>query len=93
MHTVAGHFEQRLRAGLKQQVEDHLLVLQRQGRQFTWQSEDGVDVPCGQKFPFPRRQPAQAGVALAPRAMPIAAGNGVHSITCVMGSVYFWGVR
>ena len=27
---VAGHFEQCLRAGLKQQVEDHLLVLQRQ---------------------------------------------------------------
>src|SRR6266700_3445388 len=42
---VAGHFEQRLRTGLKQQVEDHLLVLQRHWRQFTWQSKDGVHVP------------------------------------------------
>ena len=72
MTWVAGHLEQRLGAGLKQQVEDHLLVLQRQWRQFTRQSEDGVHVACGQKFPFPRREPAQAGVALAPRAMPIA---------------------
>src|SRR3954454_14517204 len=46
MTWVAGHFEQRLRTGLKQQVEDHLLVLQSYWRQFTWHSKDGVHVPC-----------------------------------------------
>src|SRR6201984_1178467 len=44
MTWVAGHFEQRLRTGMKQQVEDHLLVLQSQRRQFTGQGEHRVDV-------------------------------------------------
>ena len=72
MIWVAGHLQQRLRTGVKQQVEDHLLVLQRHWRQFARQGEYRVDVASGQKFPFPRREPAQAGVALAPRTMPIA---------------------
>ena len=73
MPWVAGHLEQRLRTGMKQQVEDHLLVLQRQRRQFARQREYRMHVARGQQFPFPRREPAQAGVALALRAMPIAA--------------------
>jgi len=74
MTWVTGHLEQCFRTGLKQQAEDHLPVLQGQGREFTWQSEDGVHVSYGQKLPFPRCKPAQAGVALAPRTMPIATG-------------------
>ena len=73
MTWVAGHFEQRLRTGMKQQVEDYLLVLQCHRRQFTWQSEYRVHVARGQQFPLPRREPAQAGVALALRAMPAPA--------------------
>jgi len=73
MHTVAGHLEWRLRSGVKQQVEDHLPVLQGHWCQFTWQGEYRVDVASGEKLPFPRCEPTQAGVALASRAMPIAA--------------------
>ena len=93
MARIAGYLEERLRAGMKQQVENHLLVLQSQRRQFARQSKDGVHVSCGQQFPLPRREPAQAGVALALGAMPVAAGNGVHTITCLMGSFLLWGVR
>jgi hypothetical protein len=78
---------------MKQQVEDNLLVLQSQRRQFTRKSEDGVHVSCGQQFPLPRSEPAQAGVALALGAMPVAARNGELSITCLMGSFLLWGVR
>jgi hypothetical protein len=35
MARIAGYLEERLRAGMKQQVEDNLLVLQSQRRQFT----------------------------------------------------------
>lgn len=73
MTRIAGYLEECLRAGMKQQVEGHLLVLQSQRRQFTRQSEDGVHVSCGQQFPLPRTEPAQAGVALALGAMPVAA--------------------
>ena len=68
----AGHLQQRLRTGVKQQVEDYLFVLQRQWRQFTWHREDGVYVARGQEFSLPRREPSQPGIALAPRTMPIA---------------------
>ena len=70
---IARDLEQRLGAGMEQQVEDNLLVLQRYRRKLAWQSEDGVHVACGQKFLFPRLKPAQAGVALTARAVPVAA--------------------
>ena len=73
MARIAGDLQQCLRAGVEQQVEDQLLVLQDEGRQFPWQSENCMYVSCGQKLSFPRMQPAQAGVALARRAMPVAA--------------------
>src|SRR6478672_2191418 len=72
MTWVSGHLEQRLRTGMKQEVEDYLLVLQGHRRQFTRQSEDGMHVARGQEFPFARREPSQAGVALASRTMAIA---------------------
>ena len=85
MMRIAGHLQQRLRTGMKEQVEDHFLVLQGQRCQFAWQGEYRVDVASGQEFPFPRREPAQASVALAPRAMPIAArviGDGDVTAVC-----------
>jgi len=51
---VAGYFQQRLRARMKQQVEDYLLVLQGQRSKLPWQSEHGVHVASGQQFRFPR---------------------------------------
>jgi hypothetical protein len=57
------------------------------------QREDDVEVRHGQQFSRARGQPFCARVPLALRAVPIAACNGVHSITCLMGSFSLWGVR
>ena len=62
MMWIAGHLQERLCTGVKQQVEDHLLVLQRHWRQFARQSEYRVDVASGQKLPLPRREPAQGAL-------------------------------
>ena len=70
---IAGDLQQRGRTGAKQQVVDQPFILQCQRSQFPRQGEDDVHVAGGQQFPFPRLEPAQAGVALAPWAMPVAA--------------------
>ena len=61
MARIAGYLEQRLRAGMKQQVENDLLVLQSQRRQFARQSEDGMHVACGQQFPLPAPRASAGG--------------------------------
>ena len=73
MARIASDLQQRLSAGVKQQVEDDLLVLQGKRRQFARQGEDRVYVARRQQFSFPRLEPTQASVALAAWAMPIAA--------------------
>jgi len=93
MPRIAGDFKQSLCAGVEEQVVGEPLVLQGERSQFPWQSEDGMDIASGQQFPLARLKPAQARVALAPWAMPVSACNGVHSITCLMGSFSLWGVR
>jgi hypothetical protein len=69
---IAGDLQQGCGTGLKQQVVDDALVLQREGRQFTWQREHDVDIAGGQQLLFARLEPAQACVRLASRAMPVA---------------------
>jgi hypothetical protein len=71
---------------VKQQVVDQPFVLRREWGQFSRQREDNVDIAGGEQFALPRLEPAQAGVALAPWAMPVAARNGELTITCIMGS-------
>ena len=58
---------------MKQQVVDQPFVLQCERSQFPRQGEDDVHIAGGQQLPFPRLEPAQAGVALALGAMPVAA--------------------
>ena len=69
---IAGDLQEGLRAGAKQQVVDHPLVLQCQRSQFLREREDDMDIVRGQQFPSPRLEPALAGVALALWAMPVA---------------------
>src|SRR5215472_9255555 len=69
---IARNFQQRFCARMKQQVEDHLLVLQGHRSKLPRQSEHGVHVASGQQFRFPRSYPAQAGVALTAWTMPVA---------------------
>src|ERR1700730_15247854 len=69
---IAGDLQQSCSTGLKQQVIDQTLVLQCQRSQFPRQGEDHMHVAGGQQLPLSRLEPAQAGVALAPWAMPVA---------------------
>ena len=73
MPWIAGDLQQGLGAGVKQQVVDQPFVLQCERGQFPRQREDDVDIAGGQQFPFPRLEPAQAGVALALGTVPVAA--------------------
>jgi hypothetical protein len=73
MARIAGDLEQRLCTGMEQEVKEDLLVLQDQWGEFAWQSEDSMHIARGQQFLFPRREPAQAGVALTPWTMPVTA--------------------
>src|SRR5712692_6305280 len=70
---IAGDLQQSCSTGVKQQVIDQPFILQCERSQFPRQGEDDVHVAGGQQLSFPRLEPAQAGVALAPWAMPVAA--------------------
>jgi len=69
---IASDLQQGGSTGVKQQVVDQPFILQCEWSQFPWQGEDDVHVAGGQQLSFPRLEPAQAGVALAPGAMPVA---------------------
>jgi hypothetical protein len=70
---VACDFKQRGGACAEQQTVDEPLVLERQRCHFTGHREDGMDIARGQQLAFALLEPADAGVALALRAMPVAA--------------------
>ena len=72
MSRVASNLKQRLGTGVKEQVVDQPLVLQRERNQFPRQSKDGMHIAGRQQFPFPRLEPAHARVALASWAMAIS---------------------
>src|SRR5450755_3960723 len=57
----------------EQQAVDQPLVLERQRGQFPRQREDGMDIARGQQLPLALLEPADAGVALALRAVPVTA--------------------
>jgi hypothetical protein len=73
MPWITSDLKQGVSAGVKEQVVDEPLVLQGERSQLSRQSEDGMYIAGGQQFPFTRLEPAQARVALAPRAMAISA--------------------
>ena len=85
---IAGDLKQRLGAGPEQQGIDLAFIHQRQWRKLPRQRKDHVDAARGQQFFTPRLEPAVASVSLALRAMPVPAGNGEISITCLMGSIF-----
>ena len=88
MLGVSGDLDQRLGAAAEQQAIHYLLVLQSQRRQFVGERENDVRVRRGQQLGTPRVEPAVARVALALRAMPVAARNGDLTITCLMESIF-----
>jgi hypothetical protein len=70
---VASDLLESFGAGAKEQAVQDALVLEGKRSQLTREREDGVYVASGQQLPFTLLEPAQAGVALASWAMPVAA--------------------
>ena len=73
MPRIACDLQQRRGTGPEQEAVDHLLVLQRKRIQFTRHREDRMDVAGRQQLALTLLEPADAGVALALRAVPVAA--------------------
>ena len=73
MPRIACDLQQRGGTGAEQQAIDQALVLERERCQFPRQREYGMNVARGQQLPFALPEPADAGVALALRAVPVAA--------------------
>jgi len=70
---IASYLQQCGGTGAKQQSIDQPLVLECEWCQFTRQREHGMDVARGQQLAFALLEPADAGVALALRAVPVTA--------------------
>ena len=70
---IAGDLKQCGGTGTEQQAIDQALVLESERCQFPRQREHRMDIARGQQLPFPLLEPADAGVALALRAVPVTA--------------------
>ncbi len=79
---IGGDGQQRLGGHVEQQAVDHGLVLVRDVGDRRRQREDHVVVLDRQQIGLPRLEPALGRAALALRAMPVAARNGVRPIPC-----------
>src|SRR3954451_8412362 len=73
MLGIGRDLQQGFGAGLKEQLVDDLLIVERQPREFMRQGEHHVEIADVQQFLLPVRQPAVASVSEALRAVPIAA--------------------
>ena len=71
---ICGDLDQSLGAGAEEQSIDHFLVLKGQRRQLMRKREYHMSVGSGQQFGPSRFEPAVARLALALRAVPVAAG-------------------
>ena len=89
---IGADFEHGCGTGFKQETKERPLVLPDERHQLVWNAEDDVEVVHGQQFILPRAQPLLSRVRLTLGTVAISARNGVHSITCLMGGVSFWGV-
>jgi hypothetical protein len=86
MSGIGSDLEQGRSGGTKKKTVHNPRVLQSQRSQQLRQHEDQVEIRYREEFLGSLGQPLVAGRELAFRAMPVAAGNGEHSITCLMGS-------
>src|SRR5260370_8195711 len=69
---IGGYGLQCLCAGVKQQIVEEFLVLQRQGGKFSGHGEDHMNIGRGQKLVAACFQPSLSAIALAfwPRSIP-----------------------
>ena len=90
---IASDFEKSFRAGTKQEIVDHLFVLQHHWGHVAGECEDHVQVARGEQFSSTCGDPPFASSGLTLWAMAITAANGEISITCIMETNFNWGVQ
>jgi hypothetical protein len=83
MFGIARDFEKGFRTSAKQEIVDDLLVLQDQRGQMTGKREDHMHVRRREQFLATCCEPAVASSGLTLWAVPVSAGNGELSITCI----------
>jgi len=76
----------------QERVEDARIAL-RERIQRVGQGEDHMEVRNGQELRAARLDPPGTGLRLTRRAVAIPTRNGELTITCLMESARFWGVR
>src|SRR5437867_6787371 len=91
--AVPGDRQERLGRGGEEDVEDDFPVAKGQRVEVVGDREDEVEVGHGQEPLEPLCDPLGSGRVLALGAVAIPTGNGELTITCLMESVPFWGVR
>ena len=86
MFRISRDLAERGGARAEQQVIHDLLILERQPRELMRYREDHMRILTREEFGLPFGEPRLTGAGQTLRAMPVAARNGVHSVTCEMGS-------
>ena len=93
MFGVGGNGSQGFGSGPKENVVHHFLVLVSDGGNLFRESKDDMEILGVEELGLTIFDPLGPCQGLAFWAMAVAAGNGDLSITCLMGSNLYWGVR
>ncbi|SAL88896.1 integrase catalytic subunit [Caballeronia choica] len=86
MSGIGGNGAQGFGGYIKQQAVDHRLVVPGDRTDRGGQREDHVVILHGQQIGLTCFEPPVCGARLALWAMAVPTRNGVHSVTCLMGS-------
>jgi hypothetical protein len=82
--------ERRLGRGLHEQIVDSSLVLVGDVGDRRRHRVDDVEIADGQQLGLALGEPLACGCASALGTMPVAAGNGELTISCLMESLSLW---
>jgi hypothetical protein len=90
---IATEGEQRVGDSPEEQRIDHTRVALREGVEIVRECDDDVEVRNRQEVSLPRAEPSFLRGRLAFGTVAIATANGELTISCLMESARFWGVR
>jgi hypothetical protein len=93
MFRVGGDGTEGFRSRAEEDGIEYFLVLKCHGGDFFGNRKDDVIIRSGKQLSHARVESLCFGKGLAFWAVAIAARNGELTITCVMGSIWLWGVR
>ena len=93
MARVGRDLAERRRAGVKEPRVQARAIPIGQGQQPMREREDDVHIRHVEQVALARVEPARPRLRLTLWAVAVATGNGELTITCLMESARFWGVR